>query len=165
MKDFKKTKTMDLFRKIKGKMDKVAILFPKDSTTDPALFTPWSIMHFGSGFYLYLFLYLYTTNSLKTNFYIMLIIHTIYELKDLYITYFMGIKPGDVSLAGLIANSSFYNSIGDTISSILGFYVAYLFNNWLLVYKKKNSLKIIEKVLLFSFLIGSIFYNSMQKLG
>ena len=158
---------MDLLQKYKESIDKIKVFFPKDSTDEPTLFTPWSLMHFGSGAYIYMYLTLYHKNTLLDNLIIMLVIHTIYELKDLYVTYFAHVPPGEVSLGGLVANSSLYNSIGDTISSVAGFYAIYYLHMWLKKGNgmKKNALIIIERSMFWAFLAGVILYNAMQKLG
>lgn len=158
---------MDLLQKYKEGIDQIKVFFPKDSTENPTLFTPWSLMHFLSGAYIYMYLALYHKYTLMQKLYILLIVHTIYELKDLYVTYFAHVKPGDVSLGGLVANSSLYNSIGDTISSVVGFYAVYYLHSWLSTGNgmKKKTLMIMERSMFWVFLAFAILYNAMQKLG
>lgn len=156
---------MEFLHKYKEMMNKVKLFFPKDSSTNPALFSPWSLMHFLSGFYMYAVVALYINNtSTINNFYIMMIVHTIYELKDLYITYFALVKPNDVSLGGLISNSSLYNSVGDTISAMLGWYFGYLLHKQL-SNKGSAGLKILERTMFYTFLGCLILYNAMKNLG
>lgn len=86
-----------------------------DTVTTPSLFTPWSFVHFICGCYLYSFGE-YFTNKVSYNFLIGILIHTIYELNSIHILY----SNNKISTWD---NNSIQNSIGDTISFILGFFL------------------------------------------
>ena len=90
-----------------------------DSINNPSLTTPFIIIHIISGIWL--------TSLIKTYFpkyknvlLIVLIIHTIYEIKDIYVSYYL--KYNNV-----LTNNSWLNSIGDTIGAIIGYYLYNLF--------------------------------------
>ncbi len=88
-----------------------------DTINKKALFTYWSLLHFIYGGLMYLFLkYSLKIKSVYNSFIIMIIIHTIYEMKDLKYYLEKNVKLNWTN------NNSIINSIGDTISSIIGFY-------------------------------------------
>ena len=99
-------------------MLKCKIFDLKDKISSCSYFTPWSFIHFLSGTILKLILNYYFSES-KNNIYIGLFIHTIYEAKDLILTYIFKNKN----------ENTFGNSIGDTISFIFGFYFGKVINN------------------------------------
>ena len=95
-----------------------------DSKKDVTLITPWSFIHAYSGFMFYLTLkYLYPEFSLLKIFILLIIVHTIYEIKDL-LSYF-NIKVSSEKWS----DNSYMNSIFDTIFALIGFFVAYYVNN------------------------------------
>ena len=95
-----------------------------DSKKDVTLITPWSFIHSYSGFIFYLTLkYLYPEFSLLKIFILLIIVHTIYEIKDL-LSYF-NIKVSSEKWS----DNSYMNSIFDTIFALIGFFVAYYVNN------------------------------------
>ena len=94
-----------------------------DSVETPFLTDRFSYVHFMFGVYMYIFTHLYLNLSLYNSFIIFFIIHLIYEIKDIYISYILKIKNSQ--WLGLIDNNSLYNSIGDTLYSSIGFLIAY----------------------------------------
>ena len=93
---------------------------------DHAFITPWSFIHLLSGMSLFFF-----GNILKryfdltfSTFYFVLIIHTIYEIKDMS-GYFINIEEETLFLS----NNSFFNSVGDTVACILGYYICLWYFN------------------------------------
>ena len=93
-------------------------IFSNDDTVKKnSLLCPWSLVHFIYGSLMYLFLkYILKIKSVYNSFVIMIIIHTIYEIKDL--KYYLE-KNVKLNWAN---NNSIINSIADTILAILGFY-------------------------------------------
>ena len=77
-----------------------------DTTASNKFITPWSFIHFMTGIVMY---------RIKPDIYTGLAIHTIYELKDIY----MGFKVKDSSLDEW-GNNSIINSVGDTLCFVLG---------------------------------------------
>lgn len=79
-----------------------------DSPEEPAIFTPFSLIHFLSGMYAYLVLrFIFPYSKTWILFLIWLVLHTLYETKDVFLT----------------SSNSFINSIGDTIAALAGFLV------------------------------------------
>ena len=77
-----------------------------------ALITPWTLIHFLTGVNTFLILNNYNYNYSQI-LYIGIIVHTIYEIKDCKL-YFTDAKRTDWN------DNSIINSIGDTISFVLG---------------------------------------------
>ena len=104
-----------------------------DSVKSPCLFGSWSLIHLLWGFFLYCIL-LYKFKKISKGMAIMMVIliHTIYEITDMF--YYLGFV-GD----GLWSNNSPLNSIGDTIACLSGSLSA------MILFKKinKNILKIV----------------------
>ena len=111
-----------------------------------ALFTPWTFVHFLSGINLYLF-----TNIININhkFKLILLIHTIYEIKDFYIAYISNTSNNEDPDYDF---NSFLNSIGDTIACILG--VLFVRKNGII---KKNSVCLLIIMLFLTMYIASLF--------
>jgi len=91
-----------------------------DTMSKPSWFTPWSFIHFFTGFILFIIIkIIFPKITLVDNFLIVMCIHTIYEIKDMCYAYIHhnGSKW---------TNNSFINSIGDTICAAFGFIVGYI---------------------------------------
>ncbi len=110
------------------------MLFAREDTMDkPSLLTPWTLVHFLSGIVIYSFSkYYYDNLTLLHIVGIYLVIHTVYETKDMlcynseYFHYFYGKSPSETPEA----NNSFLNTIGDTIGGLLGVLVCpFIFTN------------------------------------
>ena len=84
-------------------------LSPKDESLRPAYFTPWGFIHLRSGILMYLFFSLLRMDTVS-NFALSLTIHTLYEIKDIFIMRY-----------------TVENSIGDTIMFVAGFWLAWVF--------------------------------------
>jgi hypothetical protein len=82
-----------------------------DFTLKPALFTPWSLAHFITGI---------AFKSMDVSSRNAFLIHLIYELKDLYISYVKQ-KNLNPNLPNSTIQNSFLNSIVDQISFEIGF--------------------------------------------
>ena len=90
-----------------------------DTYKTQSFITPWSFMHLLSGALIYFYIKIIVPNiNILNVFLIMIILHTLYEIKDLFY-YFKFIKnPSEWN------NNSLLNSCGDTIFAIIGFYFA-----------------------------------------
>ena len=112
-----------------------------DTISKPALFTPASLLHFVVGIWLYSILKYYNYTNSQTYF-LSIMIHTIYEMQDLVCNnkklckYFFGIS--DIH-SSYWKNNSFYNSIGDTISFILGMIYVQLYSHKITSDNVKNT--------------------------
>lgn len=98
-----------------------------DTRERPAIITDWGLIHLLAGALIYLYTkYIYKNISITNAFIIFIIIHTIYELKDLkyYLT----------NDCGYWNNNSVINSIGDTIFAMVGFFLATQFKNVTIIY-------------------------------
>jgi len=83
-----------------------------DNLQKQALFTPWSLVHFTSGWIGYIILKTLRPDCDNIRLAIIwLLIHTVYEMKDYTNTYVMNISKAN----------TFINSVGDTISTMAGF--------------------------------------------
>ncbi len=125
-------------------------IFSLSDTKDNISFTtPWSITHFMFGFFGYVFTdYYYNHWDQQHRFVLMLFLHTIYELKDIYFSYLDGPKPS--------SEDSLINSIGDTLLAIIGFYFGSII-------VKKSNLTIVFLVFFLYFIIAfSLIRDSMD---
>lgn len=78
----------------------------RDERARPAYFTPWASIHLRSGILMYLFFSILKLPPMQ-NFAVSLTLHTIYELKDIFIKRY-----------------TVENSIGDTIAFMVGFWIS-----------------------------------------
>ena len=87
-----------------------------DTVNNPTLFTPWTIVHVASICSLYALL----INFIKPKYvvYIIIFLHSLYELKDYYYSY-INIKYNRRY------SNSWLNSIGDTLGCFLGMYLSH----------------------------------------
>lgn len=100
-----------------------------DNIKNPSCITPWSFIHLHSGFIFYLTLkYLYPKFSFFTIFIFWLILHTIYEIKDLMSYFNIYIYKSDYNSIKNWNNNSIINSIFDTIFTLIGLLIAYYIN-------------------------------------
>tara|TARA_A100001015_G_C14919654_1_gene683807 strand:- start:155 stop:691 length:537 start_codon:yes stop_codon:yes gene_type:complete len=107
-----------------------------DNKKQPALFTPFSIIHITNCILLtYFLLYCSDFNSkyIITTVVIVFVLHTIYETFDYYFSYINKTVVKQFSWK----NNSLYNSIGDTICCIIGICIALWICNY---YKLFNIL-------------------------
>jgi len=109
----------------------ISFLSIDDNKNNMGLFTPWSIVHIIVGTLLYKLLKLY--NNQYNSIIWTIILHTIYEFKDLYFSYFHNTNFNIEKNKWLYYNS-YINSIGDTIACIIGIYIAYLYKFNILTY-------------------------------
>ena len=125
------------------------VLGTEDTVKDPVLLTPFSIIHMISGFIIQRYLKENTKLSLKQRYITTLILHSIYEYKDYYKSYInvdnecqQKIKPDYCRWS----DNSFINTIGDTISCLIGQYIS---ENYLL--KIKLNKYVFRFILLYIF--------------
>lgn len=89
-----------------------AILNFTDSPAKPVIFTPFTLFHMLMGVFAYMFLeWIFPKFSVPYNFTVWLLLHTIYETKDIY-------KKG--------TTNSLKNSLGDTLAAVIGFYLGFI---------------------------------------
>ena len=102
-----------------------------DTHAVPKFTDKYSFVHFINGIIFYFILIKLFKFTFSIGLLIWFILHSIYELKDIYYTYFKSytIRPTrNNKLYGIFhSNNSWYNSIGDTLSALLGFYVGSIF--------------------------------------
>ena len=91
-----------------------------DSVDNPTLITPWFIIHVFNSCFSYTLLNNYFFNN-WTSAYIVIFLHTLYELKDYYYSYY------NIEFEGRCSNS-ILNSIGDTIACFIGIYLRWQLN-------------------------------------
>ena len=117
-----------------------------DEKDNPSLITPFSIIHYLSGLFLFFTFNLFTENDL-INFIIINIIHFIYECKDYFYTY---IKSYDNSyMYYLSSNNTLINSVGDTIFFLIGIYTALYIKYNKYLNKKIDECKFNSKYIFF----------------
>ena len=90
-------------------MENVLLFRTVENINNQSLFTYWSIVHFLCGIIFFLSFNMYY--NVKNSIWFTLLAHTLYELKDYYFCY---INNKEIN--------TLFNSIGDTISAILGIY-------------------------------------------
>jgi hypothetical protein len=89
-----------------------------DSTHDKSIVTPWSFVHFISGAVIYLYTKFFFKNiSNKNAFIVVLVVHTLYEIKDLF--YYFRLTGRSEWM-----DNSLLNSVGDTFFAMFGFCLA-----------------------------------------
>ena len=94
-----------------------------DYIKTPALFTPFTVVHFYAGVVGYILIkYLYPKISLFNAFWILVFFHTLYEIKDL-LCYNEWICVNVFNSCSDLDNS-YINSIGDTIAAMLGIVIS-----------------------------------------
>lgn len=89
-----------------------------EGKSKPALFTPWSLVHVGSGAALCAAL---ANRSVRHPFLWALAIHTIYEFKDFYISYVVVNDDEEDLEEDQDGDNSLLNSLGDTVAMVLGY--------------------------------------------
>ena len=124
-----------------------------NSIESPTLITPFSLVHLITSATLFYIIRLYTSNTAYIVI-IVLIIHTIYELKDYYTTYINKIEIKNPNyFASFFSNNTIENSIGDTIFCIIGVVIAYFCmvkTDLTIKYLRKTS--IVLNIIVFSIL-------------
>ena len=121
------------------------IIGRKDSKETPKLFTPWSLAHLVGGMFLYGLLVeiIPGSNSEKYSVFICMVLHTLYEIKDYWYTYFNKPLPNPIHKLVILIyklssnkvqgsklkiDDTLLNSIGDTLSCCLGIYLYHKYN-------------------------------------
>ena len=100
-----------------------------DSKKDPTLITSWFLIHLLSGIILMYIFYIYFNIDIWIATIIVLGLHTLYEIKDLFI------NPLFYPDTNIKTNHSILNSIGDTIGCIIGILIVIFF-----IKNKNNAL-------------------------
>jgi len=85
-----------------------------DTINDPCLVTPFFIIHLLAGIWLTSLLKTFFP-SIKNVLIWVVLLHTVYEIKDFYVSYILKYNT-------IYTNNSWCNSIGDTIAVIIGYY-------------------------------------------
>ena len=85
-----------------------------DTVNDPCMITPFFIVHLLAGIWLTSLLKTFFP-SIKNVLLWVVLLHTVYEIKDMYVNYILKYNT-------IYTNSSWWNSIGDTIAVIIGYY-------------------------------------------
>ena len=85
-----------------------------DGVNNPCMITPFFIIHLLSGIWLTSLLKTFFP-SIKNVLLWVVLLHTVYEIKDFYVSYILKYNT-------IYTNNSWLNSIGDTIAVIIGYY-------------------------------------------
>ena len=122
------------------------------NSNNNTLITPWSFIHFLSGGTLFAFIrYINNNFSLKINqFQFMIIVHTIYEMKDFYKSYILKENTSYWS------DNTLFNSFGDTLCAIIGFYF-YKYYIFIGKNNRRNSYIILIIILFINISFANIF--------
>jgi hypothetical protein len=128
-------------------MNSSATHFPESVLGDTTFYSGWAFFHMFFGGAFFIILYKYFGMSVFNASILLLIIHTIYEWKDMHITYNVyDNHPGKMKAAHNFLNrprqkrptwlegvsfpaNSYMNSLGDTIFYIAGIALAYYFRD------------------------------------
>jgi len=108
-----------------------------DSKKDPTLITSWFLVHLLSGIILMYIFYIYFNIDIWIATLIVLGLHTLYEIKDLFI------NPLFYPDTNIKKNHSILNSIGDTIGCIIGILIVIFF------IKNKNNTLFLSLVIVY----------------
>ena len=117
-----------------------------DTEKSNSFYTPWSFVHLLAGMVLSFFFNIYF--NAKISLILSLVIHTIYELRDYYKTYHL--KK---------ARNSLFNSVGDTIASLIGMLMAIFMN---IKGTKNKVIYLVIIHLINSILIQLLLLNKME---
>ena len=103
-------------------MVKTTFIGNNDHINTPTYITPWALIHalLGLTFSL-LSLNFFKKHLVLTNFIVFIILHTIYECKDICITYLIDLPKKNKQY-----HNTLVNSIGDTIFAVFGWYIGYM---------------------------------------
>ena len=96
---------------------KWVIVGERDYRDKPSMLTYFLVVHFMSGVVAYNILCQWMKLSFWDGFKVFFVVHLVYELKDLYGSYYL--KKDDYD-----SNNSIENSIGDQLTSLMGFVVS-----------------------------------------
>lgn len=125
-------------------LNNVSFIGLSDNQNKSCFITPWAFIHMFFGFTCYVVLSKYMTTN--TNFITMNVIHTLYECKDIISSYILKLK-------GDWFTHSFVNSIGDAISAIIGWYIAYV------IFRKSNINNLTTTFIIFANIITAIVFD------
>ena len=117
-----------------------------DTEKSNSFYTPWSLVHLFAGMVLYFFFNIYFKP--KISLILSLVIHTIYEIRDYYKTYHL--KK---------AKNSLFNSVGDTVSCLIGILIAIFMN---IKGTKNKVIYLVIIHLINSILIQILLLNKME---
>ena len=121
-----------------------------DTYKDPKFMYIYSYGHLIFGTIAYFILHKILKYTLYKSFIIWLVLHTIYEIKDYYHTYIKEytVRPNRSNkISGFFhSDNSLYNSIGDTVYTLIGFFIGVVIKD-----------KLLQLMLLTIFSIYSIF--------
>jgi hypothetical protein len=127
----------------------ISLLNFSDTYQVQSFITPWSFIHMLTGILIYFYIKIIIPNiSVLNAFLIMIVLHTLYEIKDLF--YYLNFvkNPSDWN------DSSLLNSCGDTIFAIIGFYFASFLKK--INYKQLISFTIIYLMFFIYFIINKL---------
>ena len=129
----------------------------ENSVDNPLIHDQYTFIHFIDGFFFYMLLNYFYKYSFIKGFLIWFVLHSIYEIKDLYFSYIKPVAPNKIHYYGLISNNSWQNTISDTIYSMLGFILCYLlFNKVKNINSYKYSIYLVS--IIFFIVIHTIYY-------
>jgi len=86
-----------------------------DSVKTPCMITPFFLLHVVGGYWLACVIKTLFP-SVKNVLLWVIILHTVYEIKDYYVSYVLKYN-------NIYTNNSLWNSIGDTIAAVIGYYI------------------------------------------
>lgn len=86
-----------------------------DSVKNPCMITPFFLLHIVGGYWLASVIKTLFP-SVKNVLLWVIILHTLYEIKDYYVSYILKYNT-------IYTNNSWWNSIGDTIAAVIGYYI------------------------------------------
>lgn len=95
------------------------ILGATDTFDDPAIFTPWSIVHLAFGFAAYPVLNHASVDIKMNRLVLWALVHGIFELKDTAGAYF----PGTCRWL-MACDKSFAGSVGDELAAVVGYIIS-----------------------------------------
>lgn len=86
-----------------------------DNVKNPCMITPFFLVHVVGGYWLASIIKTLFP-SVKNVLLWVIILHTVYEIKDYYVSYILKYN-------NIYTNNSWWNSIGDTIAAVIGYYI------------------------------------------
>ena len=128
----------------------ISLISFEDTISNQSFITPWSFIHLLSGLVMQRYFMEYSNYSRRKRYIITIVLHTIYELKDIYRSYIVKDTNCELNPDCRWFDNSILNSVGDTISCLIGQYIAEHY------FKRVSLFKLVSILLVLVFVFSSV---------